>query len=270
MFEKIIVPAKINLSLAVTGKRENLHTLDMQAVSVNVFDRIEYRKTEAGGVKTEIICTLDGFVEERFRPLIDNAIALFERKYGEVNAELRLEKSVPLGKGMGGSTASAVAVVLALAKIKNVRLDNEFLLSVGSDAPYMAKGGYARISGVGETVEDLGKCDLHFVVVYSKGGVDSKDAYALYDRYGAGRYGKRRNDLERAARMLNSGIATARRLLNHAGATDVVMTGSGSAVVGIFGDVKSALAVYNNLPEGTSACVFRSLDADEIRRNALC
>lgn len=263
MFE-IIVPGKINLSLAVTGRRENLHTLDMQAVSVNVFDRVECRKTESGGVKTEIVCALDGFDKDRFRPLIDKAIALFEKRYGEVNAELRLEKNVPLGKGMGGSTASAVAVVLALAKIKNVRLDDGFLLSVGSDAPYMAKGGYARISGVGEVVEDLGKCDLHFVVVYPRGGVDSKDAYALFDRYGVGRYGKRRNDLERAARMLNSGVATARRILLNAGATDVVLTGSGSAVVGIFEDEKSALAVRDNLPESVDADVLRALDVDEI------
>ncbi len=264
MCEKISIPAKINLSLEVTGRRGNLHTLDMQAVSVNIFDTVEYRKTENDGVVFEIICSLDGFDEKRFRPLIESAIEKFEARYGEVNAFLRLTKNIPLGAGMGGSTASTVAVLKTLAKIKNVPLDDEFLLQIGSDAPYMAKGGYARISGVGEIVENLGEIFLNFVVVKPDGGVDSGDAYALFDRYGSGIYGERRNDLERASRMLNSGVATGRRILQNLGANDVVLTGSGSAVVGVFSNFDEAKAVFDKLPHGVKGYLLTSISSCEI------
>lgn len=264
MCEKIYVPAKVNLSLRIVGKRENLHTLDMQAVSVNLFDAVEYRKTASGGVTFDIACNLDGFEKDRFCPLIEKTIEKFVQAYGAVNVDLAIEKNVPLGAGMGGSTASAVAVAKALAKVKNIALDDGFLLSIGSDAPYMAKGGYARIGGVGEEIENLGEIDLHFVVLIADGGVDSGDAYALFDSYGLGFFGKRRNDLERAARMLNSGVVKARRTLEKLGANDVIMTGSGSAVVGVFSSFDEAKTLFDKLPDGANAYLLSSMSVCEM------
>lgn len=262
MCGKIFIPAKINLSLVVTGRRGNLHTLDMQAVSVNIFDAVEYRKIDSG-VTLNITSTLDDFDEKRFSPIIEKAVEKFAIRYGEVSAELHLEKNVPLGAGMGGSTASAVAVVKALADIKNIALDDDFLLSIGSDAPYMARGGFARISGVGEVIENLGECGLHFVVVKPCGGVDSGDAYSLFDTYGLGIYGNRRNDLERVARMINSGVATSRRILQNLGVNDIIMTGSGSAVVGIFTNFDEAKGVFDKLPHGIKGYLLSSVSTDE-------
>ena len=90
------------------------------------------------------------------------------------------------------------------------------------------------------------------------GAVDSKEAYTLYDKIGSEKYGKRENHLEKSARQLNNSVVKARELLEKAGAEDVVMSGSGSAVVGIFDNENEAKSVYEAV-EGMSKYLAKSV-----------
>ena len=102
------------------------------------------------------------------------------------------------------------------------------------------------MTGVGDVVEALEPIFKHFVILV-KGGVDSGKAYKLYDEIGAECFGPRRNDLEKAAREINPAVKEARETLENLGAKDVVMSGSGSAVVAIFDDEASAKSVFDRI-----------------------
>ncbi|MCQ2603338.1 MAG: hypothetical protein MJ193_05365, partial [Clostridia bacterium] len=136
----IEIPAKVNKNLHITGRRNGFHLLSMETVSVNLFDAVDAEKSDV--MHVEFASVYDGFVAEKFLPEIEKAVAKFKATYGDINANHSLYKRIPLGKGMGGSSAILYAVVLALAKLKNVQLDTRFLLSIGSDLPVIAKGGY--------------------------------------------------------------------------------------------------------------------------------
>ena len=246
MAEQIKIPAKVNLSLEITGVRDGLHTLKMETMAVDLFDVVHFEGTGSDNIEFSFGKTFDGFDENRFRPIIDGAIARFIEEYGTVGARLVIDKHIPLGAGIGGSSSAVAGVVKALEKLKNTKLDARFLLKLGSDLPVVYNGGRNMVLGVGDVVEPL-EYEAKYFVILIDGAVDSKEAYALYDRIGSEKYGKRENHLEKSARQLNPSVAKAREILETLGADDVVMSGSGSAVVAVFDKAEQAEKVYKNI-----------------------
>ena len=257
MVEQIKIPAKVNLSLEITGVRDGLHILRMETMAVDLYDVVHFEGSDNG--KTELLFgnVFDGFEENRFRPIIDKALERFVEEYGEVGAKLVIDKNIPLGAGLGGSSSAVVGVIKALEKLKNTAVDTRFLLSLGSDLPVVYNGGHNIVLGVGDIVEQLEYEKKYFVILVD-GAVDSKEAYTLYDKIGSEKYGKRENHLEKSARQLNNSVVNARELLEKAGAEDVVMSGSGSAVVGIFDNENEAKSVYEAV-EGMSKYLTKSV-----------
>ncbi len=250
---KISINAKVNLSLMITGMRDCLHTLEMETMAVDICDTATYVATESGGVSVDFPVAFRGFKKTRFMPVVNRAISKFVAQYGEVNAQIKIEKNVPLGAGLGGSSTAIAALLLALAKIKNIQLDTQFLLSVGSDLPVVVKGGHNLVTGIGEVIEELPFEQKCFVVV-AKGEVDSGKAYSLYEEIGTCLFGgknsveyPRVNHLEYAARQINCHVISAREILHECGANDVVMTGSGSGMVGVFDNLNDAKTVYEKV-----------------------
>lgn len=254
MTEKIFtatVPAKLNLSLVVTGKRGNMHTLDMIVCPFDKYrDSVSFIPSvggENGITDVRIDCDLPLFDEKKF--LEGNAKKFDEiaKRIG-VCGRIEIVKKIPLGVGMGGSSACVAAAVKALEKYcsfvgKNIALDTRFLLSLGSDVPYMCKGGVCRVRGVGEEVETIDCDDVpSFESVVVKGGADSGACYRLFDELGKD-YGElpipqsvndaleiNRNDLFEAACIVNPSIADEVNRLKSRGIDKVFMTGSGSGL----------------------------------------
>ena len=257
MVEQIKIPAKVNLSLEITGVRDGLHILKMETMAVDLFDVVHFEKIEGDKIQIEFGATFVGFEENRFRPIVEKAIERFVEEYGEVGAKLVIDKNIPLGAGLGGSSSAVVGVIKTLEKLKNIAVDTRFLLSLGSDLPVVYNGGHNIVLGVGDIVEHLEYEKKYFVILVD-GAVDSKEAYTLYDKIGSEKYGKRENNLEKSARQLNNSVVKARKLLEQAGAEDVVMSGSGSAVVGIFDNENEAKSVYEAV-EGMSKYLTKSV-----------
>ena len=216
--------AKVNLSLVVTGRREGLHTLDMRVCTVSLFDGAELLSGE--GERFVFRSVPDGFEKERFLPRLE-----------DVYAKLRaaLEKGIPSGAGLGGSSALAVCMTRLWAAESGAVPSEDLLLSLGSDVPYMYRGGDARVTGVGERVQALPFCGREVLILFPEGEVDTAKAYAEYDRMRAAgelpeRAGEFFNDLFAPAVRLNAKVGEAYDILRAAGARNVVMTGSGSAV----------------------------------------
>lgn len=288
--DKIRVGAKLNLSLRVTGKRGGMHTLDMRVCSVSLYD--EVRLLPANGKENireriSVTSSLDGFDPERFMSVPEKALALFEEKYGKTDCAFSIVKGIPSGAGMGGSSAAIAGMVRLLAEKTGITPDVGFLLSLGSDVPYIYTGGEARVRGTGEDVEKLPYKKRYAVILIAEGGVDTARAYALYDEMqnrgeadskgacglvhnadgaesanaadsadsekmadGADESALYANDLYAPAIKLNPLVAKAADTLCAAGAENVVMTGSGSGVCAFFDDEESARRVYSRLQSG--------------------
>lgn len=261
--DSVKIAAKVNLSLRITGKRGRLHTLDMRVCSVNLFDRVALLpRDEAEATEREGGCALlgdgkfafrselVGFQPQLFLPRLEHAYIALKDYFGDAEGVFLVDKSIPPAAGMGGSSAAVAAMARLLAAKTGVNPSQEFLLSLGSDVPYMYVGGEARVKGCGEDVEPLAFVERQVVVVYSDGGVDTAEAYALYDE-GARSDGA--NDLFAAACALNPAVEISREALLAAGAEHVVMSGSGSAVCAFFDDADDAARVLTRLPSDLNA-----------------
>ena len=224
--------AKVNLSLAVTGRREGLHTLDMRVCTVSLFDGAELLSGE--GERFVFRSVPDGFEKERFLPRLEDVYAKLRAAFGG-SPRFALEKGIPSGAGLGGSSALAVCMTRLWAAESGAVPSEDLLLSLGSDVPYMYRGGDARVTGVGERVQALPFCGREVLILFPEGEVDTAKAYAEYDRMRAAgelpeRAGEFFNDLFAPAVRLNAKVGEVYDILRAAGARNVVMTGSGSAV----------------------------------------
>lgn len=245
------VPAKLNLSLAITGKKDGLHTLDMIVCPYEKYEDVVSfcpQEGEKSGVSNVFVdCDFDGFDEQRFINAVRQKLDTVARRAG-VFGSIRIRKNIPLAAGMGGSSASIVGAVKAIEQYcasigKNMPLDAGFLLSLGGDVPYMYKGGVCRVRGFGEVVDAL-DCTIEneFCDIVVEGGADSGACYKTFDELGKD-YANLpipttvqealcvcRNDLFEASCIVNPRIKERADELKKQGIDKVFMTGSGSGL----------------------------------------
>lgn len=232
----IKVNAKINLTLDVTGRREDgYHTLDMLMTSVDIFDTITARKSDTSKV------TMDGREASDDNTAV-KALKLLQDKFN-IAMQVDIVKGIPFSAGMGGSSADASGVFYLASKLFGMAVEEmiPLALKVGCDVPYMLFGGGARVQGVGEIVTQVDVPQMTLVIAQKDIGSSTRDIYRKYDEVGGDKSdnGAYFNALERGAVALNSKIEQAKNdLLKF---TDrVFMTGSGSAYVGVFDDERKA------------------------------
>ena len=174
--------AKINLTLDVGAKNGDFHPIDSLVTTVDICDEIAVSRRK----DDEIRLIMRGVGETRIKQRENNAykaaVAFKERfKTGGVNIEIN--KKIPLGGGLGGSSADVAGVLRALSELYGVDESVKPLADeIGSDCGYMLTGGTARIGGRGEIVEPLSDdIDAFVVLVFAEDGVSTKDCYALFD-----------------------------------------------------------------------------------------
>lgn len=244
-------PAKVNLSLCITGKCDNLHTLDMIVYPVDfLYDEVIFTPSSKEGIdKVKVLYGYKGLKKRKFAKammIVANKIAS-ELKIG---GNIYIKKDIPLGAGLGGSSACIVSMLKSMqAYCEKIGIEHnlsaDFLLSLGSDVPCMYKGGVLRVQGKGEIITPLENYPyLDINIAIAKGGSSTKDCYTLYDELNAldmiehntppttvdEAIKKPINDLIEPARILNPNIEkTMIALYNHT-KSPVFMSGSGSAV----------------------------------------
>ena len=194
--------------------------------------------------------------------------------------DIEIEKGIPIGAGLGGSSADGAAVLRALDVLYRLPSRGadmrKIALSVGSDVPFMLTGGLARVRGTGEDLFFMeNKIEL-FIVGLMSGNVSTARAYAEFDRlYPSGEYCPTDNDklcdrllagdsaaielcgnaLYEPARTLAPEIGKNAALLSDCGAT-VNLTGSGGMVLGYFTDIEKFAACARKLGDKQGSHVF--------------
>lgn len=257
--------AKINLALTITGVEDGLHTIDSLVTNIGVFDTIKVTKRS----DNRIIVGYKGLKEQLIGDSAKKMAELLQKEYNTTGVDIFIKKRIPMSAGLGGSGADAAGVAHCMCKLFDLGdVAQKLLLQAGSDVPYMYEGGDKRMTGKGEKLENIELPRAHYAVLVCPSGVNTAEAYALYDKIGGQnadidkilrnmRTGKAfvlSNALQYAAEQLNGNIALGLALLAQAGFENTVMSGSGSSVIGIMSEKKKfnicCGALKKLLPQG--------------------
>ncbi len=263
--------AKINMVLAVLGKRpDGYHNIHTVFQTINLCDELEITASD----RVDLQCSdLSGVSRED--NLVWKAANLLQRASGiSSGAVITLRKKIPPGAGLGGGSGNAAATLLALCRLWKLEPSPSLLLplaeELGSDVPFFLQGGTALGSGRGEIVEPLPDIPpKNLVILFPGVHVPTAEAYrslnlALTSRTEDNRIqrfcGQMIDDVSRLAGIFNDfeasilpaypSIREARGFLRQQGATEALLSGSGSAVFGFFQSEESAFAASRAVTRG--------------------
>jgi len=181
---RIKAHAKINLTLEIMGVDGGYHMLDSLVASLDLHDLIVLKKRKD---KMSFI-TMKGMGSEAIPPDSNNALKAaeaFSEAFGVNGADITVYKNIPLGGGLGGSSADTSGVLRGMAKLYGITDEPRLEMladSLGSDTKYMLKGGFARMQGRGNKIMFLpDDMQLHFLLICPKSSVNTKACYQKYD-----------------------------------------------------------------------------------------
>ena len=243
---------KINLGLDILRRREDgFHDLETVMIPVlDLYDVVEVERIEGDSTFVQKGLAVDCDAEQN---LCMKALRLMQRLYGVGEVKISLDKRVPFGAGLGGGSSDATAVILALNELYNLGLSEERLVEIaamiGSDTAFFVRNTPQLCTGRGEkmTPIELPLQGKYLVVAKPNEGVSTKEAYsgvkpatpqvrlidALQRPIGEWQ-GVVKNDFEPHIFEAHPAIASLKKAMLDAGAIYASMSGSGSAVFGIF------------------------------------
>lgn len=151
----IKAPAKINWFLEIHGKRpDGYHEIETVMQSVSLFDEITVEEADS----LSLTCNVD--LGDPQQNLVYRAAEILRREHApERGAHITLTKHIPHGAGLGGGSSDAANALVALNRLWNLNLGNdrlrELVSHVGSDCAFFIEGGTAICTGRGEVVEPI-------------------------------------------------------------------------------------------------------------------
>ncbi len=254
--------AKLNLTLGVLYKRaDGYHALDSIMQTVDLFDTVTVERAR------EILVTSTGMVlpyDNTLRRAAEGYRALTGR-----SAFIRVVKRIPAEAGLGGGSADAAAVLNALQELYG-ELDEKALLElaakVGADVPFCLRGGTQRAEGIGEVLTPVRGMQLHLLLAKPAQGVSTKKLFSLL------KLPREMPDTVQALKALSDGdmdalcpllfnaleepaielvpeIGRIKRDMLALGARAACMSGSGSAVFGVFDSLSQAKEAKEKLTQ---------------------
>ena len=251
---KVKASAKINLTLDVTDKLPNgYHLIESIFQSIGIFDIVTVTKA-AKDIK--ITCD-DKSVPCDFRNIAYKAALLFFEHTGiEAGAEIHIEKHIPSQAGLGGGSSDGAAVLYALNRLYDTKMDITQLAEIGgrisADTAFFIYGGTAYVKGIGEKIFAIRSIPpVHMVIAKGREGISTPEAYAKIDglvnpphpktkalakAIDKGKFIKNCDLCENMFELVTQTkdvFDLKKRMLNY-GAKTAVMSGSGSSVFGIF------------------------------------
>lgn len=263
---KLKAHAKINLTLDILGVEGKYHKINTLVSTIDLHDKIILKKRR----DKRITLQMKGLPIDL--PIVENnaykACKSFMEKFGTMGVDITIYKNIPIGGGLGGSSADIAGVLNGMKQLFEEQdsvlpLANE----LGSDSGYLLSGGYAVLSGRGEKISQkyLDK-KMYLLIITEDTPVSAKMSYTTFDKQGktykpctktalkALEEGDNekflkviKNDLTTASCEILPEIKTNLVALNKASADAFIMTGSGSSVYGLFFDEKKRNLAYKKL-----------------------
>lgn len=250
--------AKINLGLGILGKRENgYHDIDTVMQSVGIYDKLIIKKQK------EILVNCDKCDIPQEENIAFKAAKLFFGETGiQGGAKISIKKGIPECAGLGGGSADAAAVLVALNKIYKAELTNERLIllakKLGADVPFFIEGGTQRAQGIGEILTACEPLENCYILLVKHGKKSStKEMYGKLDN---GEYdvpntpdlvsALKEKDYSRICDNVGNSFEKVsdqsglKAELEALGADAAVLSGSGPTVFALFEDEQKARAAY--------------------------
>jgi 4-diphosphocytidyl-2-C-methyl-D-erythritol kinase len=279
--------AKVNLDLRVLGTRaDGYHELRTVFQTIDLHDTLTAQEKRG---PFALKCRTAGVPLDETNLVWRSAVALWKalgRAGDPCDSVITIEKHIPLEAGLGGGSADAAAALHVLARLWGgapVSLLREVAAGIGSDVPFFLSGGTALGLGRGEEIYPLVDLPRHWIVVVRPPfGVSTAEAYSWYDEDRAAGLREPRGELQilpvpwptRAAQMINDleppvmrrhpEIGPIRGALREAGAVAAAMSGSGSAVFGLFRTRPAATRALRPLSRmGTAVFLSRTISRAE-------
>ncbi len=271
---------KINLTLDVTGKREDgYHLVSMIMQSLDLCDTVEITKSD----KISVFCDKGEVPCDESNIAFKAAKLFFKKNNIEGGAEIKITKRIPVAAGLAGGSADGAAVLKGLNDLYETnKSENELMeagLEIGADVPFCIMGGTALAEGIGEILTPL-KPFENVVVCLAKPNfsVSTPKAYGEIDRTPP----KNHPDNKRVIRAIEEGnlkevcnglinvfeevtrkehpeIDEIKNVMLSKGALGAAMSGSGPSVYGIFDSVEKAQDACNALKEKMFCTVTKTV-----------
>src|ERR1700691_4374537 len=255
-YARIRALAKLNLDLRVLGKRaDGYHELRTIFQTISLADTIDLSFTPArhAAIALDDALAIPDNLAVRAAQLAMDAM----RSTGRV--EIRLTKRIPMGAGLGGGSSDAAAILLALPVLAGRVIELAQLIELaqqlGSDVPFFLLGGRAAAIGRGTELFPLSDSPARYGVLIDPGiHVSTAEAYRLLGSgltsalqqnklgsfqsqvWGQGCPGTCANDFEAVVFKQHPRLGAIKRKLIRSGDSPAMMTGSGSALFGLFED----------------------------------
>jgi 4-diphosphocytidyl-2-C-methyl-D-erythritol kinase len=267
----VLAPAKINLSLDITGTTpDGYHALDTVMQTVNLRDVVVVGKRPGGEIR--VLCSRPDVPEDDTNIAHKAAMVFFSQlDLPTRGLSIYIDKSIPMEAGLAGGSADAAAILRGMNRLYEAGLSLEKLCElgkkVGADVPFCLAGGCQLAQGRGEILTTLSALpDCILVIAKPPTGVSTRHAYSLYDQRGV----RTRPDTTAMIRAIKTRdlrgigenmvnvfeeligleeVEIRKNILLQNGALGAAMTGSGSAVVGLFPGEREAGECLRQLRE---------------------
>jgi 4-diphosphocytidyl-2-C-methyl-D-erythritol kinase len=269
---EVAAPAKLNLALLVGPVRpDGFHEIASLMVPVTLADRVRVERTPGAGL--DVVCDVAPGEQNLAAKLVRGLEARLGRAF---EVRVTITKTIPQGAGLGGGSSDAAATLAALERLFDLdlsaRLRYELAMEVGSDVPFFLYTAPQLAMGRGQVLKDVTLPALHLVVAVPDVTLSTRTVYgwrdedasvelkawaplarALSSRVQAAKTAADlaalvHNDLEASVVARRPQVAALIERLRDLGAMAAAMTGSGSAVFGLFageaqaGRARAALA----------------------------
>ncbi len=279
---KIRAPAKINVGLRVVGKRfDGYHLLDTIMVPVSLYDEIYITKSagEARSCSSNLTVTCDNpaVPSDEGNIVFRAAKLIIEEKSIRELVAIHIKKRIPIGAGLGGGSSDAAATLIGMNSLFGLNYSTRRLKQrayrLGADVPFFIDRRPARARGIGERLTPVKSLPWKWAVIVYPGfpvatswvyqNLAAKLTKAMANtsilsphRKSSGQQGLLVNDLENVTVARYPRIKFLKKKLIAAGAAGALMSGSGSAVFGLFDSRGNAARALSRLQKEDGVDTF--------------
>lgn len=259
---RIKARAKINWTLDIVGQREDgYHLMDMLMQPVTLADEVTLTPSDT------LTLTTGGFPllpADEHHLALRAALAMQKHTGCALGAAIHVEKHIPVGAGMGGGSADAAAVLSGLNRLWRTGLSQEELeaigLTLGADVPFCLRGGLTHTTGIGEAMQAVPCARMYdLVVIQPCAGLSTGEVFRAYHTQADTQHPDTKgalqalqtgdlfllgeslgNVLQAISQRMRPEISKAIEALYRSGVSVALMTGSGSAVYGVYDTADAA------------------------------
>jgi 4-diphosphocytidyl-2-C-methyl-D-erythritol kinase len=272
-----LAPAKLNLFLHVTGRRQDgYHLLQTVFRFLDFSDQLSFELRADDLIRLHN--PISGVPEEK--DLCIRAARLLQQKTGATQGvDIHLQKRIPMGGGLGGGSSDAATTLLALNQLWETHLSKEQLLELGlqlgADVPVFIFGQNAFAEGIGEKLAAIELPPAWYLVLIPPVHVSTAEIFASKEltrntipiKIPPFSVWQGHNDLEPVVCQSYPEVAKCLEWLKRLENTTIAaMSGSGACVFAEFATELAARTAFEQIPDDMKGFVAKGLDSHPMRR----